>query len=231
MGALAHSDRESLEGSVAVPSDQVECRPERKARSRTRRATTRRATTWNVLAEELVAFPPATMPRSPGSSAPAPLTRRPAARPDRPAARPSHTAARPGPSARPNRPALVAEQILLDTSSTAAPLERTEQMFPRPAPRSRGLRRLLPGAATLAFLVGGWFGAGALSGLHHQQLDVMPGSVKVSGGYRYDARPGDTLWSIASKLQPGSDPRPLVSRLESQLHGAPLVAGDELTLP
>ena len=95
----------------------------------------------------------------------------------------------------------------------------------------RGLRRLLPGAATLAFLVGAWFGAGALSGLHHQQPDVMPGSVKVSGGYRYDARPGDTLWSIASKLQPGSDPRPLVSRLESQLHGAPLVAGDELTLP
>ena len=48
---------------------------------------------------------------------------------------------------------------------------------------------------------------------------------------RVVVQPGDTLWSIASGLQPGGDPRPLVAELEQQLHGAKLVAGDRLTLP
>jgi hypothetical protein len=106
-------------------------------------------------------------------------------------------------------------------------LERSSRI----APRSRGLRRLVPGAATLAVLVGAWFGAGALSSLQHPTLRVPAGAVKISGGYRYVARPGDTLWSIASKLEPGADPRILVADLEQQLHGAPLVAGDQLKLP
>jgi hypothetical protein len=93
------------------------------------------------------------------------------------------------------------------------------------------LRRLLPGAATLAVLLGVWFGAGALSDLRRPPLAVLPGSVKIPGGYRYVARPGDTLWSIASKLQPGADPRVLVAKLEQQLHGAQLAVGDELKLP
>ncbi len=56
-------------------------------------------------------------------------------------------------------------------------------------------------------------------------------AVKVSGGYLYVARPGDTLWSIASGLEPGGDPRPIVAELEQQLHGGELVAGDRLILP
>jgi Tfp pilus assembly protein FimV len=62
-------------------------------------------------------------------------------------------------------------------------------------------------------------------------LTLPAAAVKVSGGYLYVARPGDTLWAIASRLQPGGDPRPLVAELEQQLHGAQLVAGDRLTLP
>jgi len=76
-----------------------------------------------------------------------------------------------------------------------------------------------------------WFGAGALSNLHRPELTVLPGAVKVPGGYQYAARPGDTLWSIAARLEPGADPRILVARLEQQLHGTALVAGDELKLP
>jgi len=93
------------------------------------------------------------------------------------------------------------------------------------------LRRLLPGAATLAVLAGFWFGAGSLSSLDRPALAVLPGAVKVPGGYEYVARPGDTLWSIASRLQPGGDPRVLVAKLEQQLHGAVLLAGEKLTLP
>ena len=98
-------------------------------------------------------------------------------------------------------------------------------------PRSRGLRRLLPGAATLAVLASVWFGAGALSTVHRPAMAVPAAAVRVHGGYLYVARPGDTLWSIASALQPGGDPRPIVAELEQQLHGAQLVAGDRLTLP
>lgn len=93
------------------------------------------------------------------------------------------------------------------------------------------MRRLLPGAATLAVLLSVWFGAGALSSLNRLGLSVPTAAVKVPGGYLYTARPGDTLWSIASKLEPNGDPRPLVYSLEQQLHGAQLVAGDKLKLP
>jgi len=93
------------------------------------------------------------------------------------------------------------------------------------------LRRLLPGAATLAVLASVWVGAGALSSLHRPALTVPAAAVKVPGGYLYVARPGDTLWSIAYELQPGGDPRPLVAQLEQQLHGAELAAGDRLILP
>jgi hypothetical protein len=93
------------------------------------------------------------------------------------------------------------------------------------------LRRLLPGAATLVVLASVWVGTGALAGLHRPAFSAPASAVKVPGGYLYVARPGDTLWSIASGLEPGGDPRPLVAQLEQQLHGAQLVAGDELKLP
>jgi Tfp pilus assembly protein FimV len=62
-------------------------------------------------------------------------------------------------------------------------------------------------------------------------LTVPTAAVKVHGGYLYIARPGDTLWSIASALEPGGDPRPLVAQLEQQLRGGELVVGDRLILP
>jgi hypothetical protein len=44
-------------------------------------------------------------------------------------------------------------------------------------------------------------------------------------------RPGDTLWSIAGRVEPGEDPRPLVDRLSAARHGAPLQPGETLHLP
>lgn len=123
-----------------------------------------------------------------------------------------------------------------------APLARRAHDAPAAAPRRlptagaaaaepRGLRRLLPGVATLAVLVGLWFGVGSLASVHRPVLAVVPGSVKVRGGYEYVARPGDTLWSIAAALQPGGDPRPIVARLEAEIGGGPLLPGDRLFLP
>jgi hypothetical protein len=96
----------------------------------------------------------------------------------------------------------------------------------------RGLRRLLPGAATLAVLVGSWFGIGALAASAHAvQVERLPGSVSVPGGYVYVVRPGDTLWSIAARVEPTADPRPLVDRLQAELGGNTLQPGDRLLLP
>ena len=39
-------------------------------------------------------------------------------------------------------------------------------------------------------------------------------------------RPGDSLWSVASRLAPGSDPRPVVDALSEARDGAPLTPGE-----
>lgn len=166
-------------------------------------ARARHENSWNVLAEELVAFPSA------GPAPSYPSVHRPDVTRRRPCARTVPAAA----------PLGVHPDLLVS--------ERRQQI----TPRTRGLRRLLPGAATLAVLAGVWLGAGALSGLHRPAIVVPAGAVKIAGGYRYVARPGDTLWSIAARLEPGGDPRILVADFEQQLHGAQLMPGDKLDLP
>ncbi len=111
----------------------------------------------------------------------------------------------------------------------AAPVGR-RPAHPRPSHGAR-LRRLGPGATTLAVLVGCWFGAGALAGAGGGHLVRLPGSRPVPGGYAYVVRPGDTLWSLAARLEPGSDPRPLMDRLSGQLQGGKLLAGAVLVVP
>jgi hypothetical protein len=218
VGALAGTGRIDEDR----PAETEANRAYRAAASR-RPTSTRPRASWNVLAEELVAFPPAgTSPvaRPTGralDAAPFDVAwRRPGA--------PVGTVARPAPLARP--PARPGPAPLV-RPAPAAHVFRS----PRAAPRSRGLRRLLPGAAALAVLAGAWFGVGALSNSPRPAPAVIPGAVKIPGGYRYVARPGDTLWSIATKLQPGADPRVLVASLEQQLHGGELIAGDQLKLP
>jgi nucleoid-associated protein YgaU len=44
-------------------------------------------------------------------------------------------------------------------------------------------------------------------------------------------RPGDTLWSIAVRLAPDDDPRPVVDTMSSARHGAPLVPGETIRWP
>jgi hypothetical protein len=46
----------------------------------------------------------------------------------------------------------------------------------------------------------------------------------------YIVEPGDTLWSIARRVQPVGDPRALVARLEVVAGGAELRPGQVLTL-
>jgi hypothetical protein len=47
----------------------------------------------------------------------------------------------------------------------------------------------------------------------------------------YVVKPGDTLWSIATRLDPSGDPRPLVAQLTHQVRGGELLPGSRLDLP
>lgn len=44
-------------------------------------------------------------------------------------------------------------------------------------------------------------------------------------------RPGDTLWAIAERLDPGADPRPVVDELVALNGSAPLLPGETLRAP
>ncbi len=47
----------------------------------------------------------------------------------------------------------------------------------------------------------------------------------------YVVQPGDTLWAIARRLAPGTDPRPLVDELKRDAGGAVLRVGQRLEIP
>lgn len=47
----------------------------------------------------------------------------------------------------------------------------------------------------------------------------------------YVVQPGDTLWSIAERLDPTADPRPVVAELEAQIGSDVVQPGEHLRLP
>jgi nucleoid-associated protein YgaU len=47
----------------------------------------------------------------------------------------------------------------------------------------------------------------------------------------YTVQPGDSLWSIAERLDPTADPRPLVARLASQTGSESVRPGERIVLP
>ena len=56
-------------------------------------------------------------------------------------------------------------------------------------------------------------------------------SVDAGNGPFYVVQPGDTFWSIARRLEPRGDPRPLVDRLVAAHGGATLHVGERIPLP
>jgi hypothetical protein len=69
-------------------------------------------------------------------------------------------------------------------------------------------------------------------------LVIAPGLARGDGPDRpaprvtYVVEPGDTLWSIARRVAPGRDPRPVVDRLiEANNVRGGLQAGQELSIP
>jgi spore germination protein YaaH len=63
------------------------------------------------------------------------------------------------------------------------------------------------------------------------RLQVLPGSVKTTQGYLYSVQPGDTVWSIATRLDPTGDPRPRADQIESEIGGTNLQVGTQILVP
>jgi hypothetical protein len=53
----------------------------------------------------------------------------------------------------------------------------------------------------------------------------------VPAGRIWVVRPGDTLWGIATALEPARDVRPLVDRLAAEMGPGPLQPGELVTIP
>jgi hypothetical protein len=47
----------------------------------------------------------------------------------------------------------------------------------------------------------------------------------------YTVQPGDSLWSIAARVDPSGDPRPLVAEMASQLGSDTVQPGERITVP
>lgn len=62
---------------------------------------------------------------------------------------------------------------------------------------------------------------------------AAPSSHGASHPRRHAVQVGETLWSIALRAYPSSDPRDAVYRIEqaNDLHGAGIAAGQDLVLP
>ncbi len=91
-------------------------------------------------------------------------------------------------------------------------------------------RRILLGVSSGAVLVAlalPWGGAG-------RHPLATPGPVlagATASKTLYVVQPGDTMWTIAERLDPGGDPRPVVLRLEQEVGSDSLQPGQHLHLP
>jgi hypothetical protein len=77
-------------------------------------------------------------------------------------------------------------------------------------------------------LVGLALPLGGTGGHSHAAGSALTGS---SSGVAYTVRPGDSLWSIAERAAPGSDPRPLVAVLASRTGSDRVVPGERILVP
>ena len=114
----------------------------------------------------------------------------------------------------------------------------------RPGARTYARRRLtvlllavaLIAAAAFVFMRGGPFTAARVdvapagAPVVHEPAAYGAGGQRLPAGAVYVVQPGDTVWSIAHKLDPNGDPRALVDRIVSLNGGAALQPGQRLLL-
>lgn len=102
---------------------------------------------------------------------------------------------------------------------------------PLPDRDARIRRRRLAVLAAAAVLALGLPGAAAFAAdVTSPSPQAGPVPLRAAPGDTYVVEPGDTLWTIARRIAPESDPRPVVDALRSANGGAQLEVGEELVL-
>jgi hypothetical protein len=113
-------------------------------------------------------------------------------------------------------------QVSTGATLTTRPVRRV-----REAPEVYRRRRTVALGLLVAALIGLWLGVHSLLSAPGPTL----GSARPAAVHVWTVRPGDTLWSIASSVQPKGDIRPLVDALSAEVHGQPLTVGQQLAVP
>lgn len=117
-----------------------------------------------------------------------------------------------------------------EPNSTGARIASIDQRRRRRAILARR-RRLAALFASAAILTATWGAVDALAGTRQSHLVTLSGSHRTASGVFYTVQPGDTIWSIATRLDPTGDPRPLVAKIVAHLHGEAIVPGEEIAVP
>lgn len=126
-------------------------------------------------------------------------------------------------------PRAVARSRLEPVAPAGPPARRARSAGTAPFPdRTYRRRRAVAAGLVVVLVLAVWAALGALGG---GPLPVPERSDRLQAGTEYTVQPGDTLWSIARRVQPAGDPRPLVDRLVSTHGGPTLYVGERLVLP
>lgn len=121
----------------------------------------------------------------------------------------------------------------LPPEQAAAPVGGAGGGRVRPVARAAGCRRVsakvrrrrLAAAGVAAIVV-------TLALLPHPRPVSAPAALPGGGaGTTYVVRPGDTLWTIATRVDPTGDPRPLVARLHAETGTYMIVPGERIRIP
>lgn len=92
-------------------------------------------------------------------------------------------------------------------------------------------RRLVAALVATGLVVAAWVALGALGGALTASGRSAPDLGSRASAVVVEVAPGDTLWTIARRLQPSGDVRPLVDRLATARGGAVLQVGERIQVP
>ena len=104
----------------------------------------------------------------------------------------------------------------------------------RPSAAVLRSRRLVATGVAVAVLLCGWIALQAAlghTGGGPLTVAASPGGLRPISAGVWVVRPGDTLWSIAERIFPHADVRPLVDRLAAQVGNHPIYPGERIVLP